>query len=137
MKNILIIIIALFCTANAYADCSDSGLWVFPSGQTIKQNPIFVLDGYDRSQEVVLGINKRHYLYLKSGTKKIKLLVLEICVGDFYLTQAILKPETELEVGLEYTMSIESIGGSPEYESISKDIHFGKWFWDFQVRLNK
>ena len=37
------------------------------------------------------------------------------------MTQAILKPETELEVGLEYTMSIESIGGSPEYESISKD----------------
>lgn len=117
MKQILTIIIGLLCSATVYADCAGTGLWVFPSGQTIKQNSIFVLDGYAESQNVILGLNKKHNIYLKSGNKKIKLLVTEICVGQFYLTQAVLKPETELEAGLEYTMHIDSL---PEYESFNK-----------------
>ena len=99
------------------ASCSGEGLWVFPSGQTIMQNSIFILDGYAESQNVVLGLNKQHNIYLKSGRKKIKLLVTEICVGQFYLTQAVLKPETELEAGLEYTLCIDSL---PEYEMLNK-----------------
>jgi len=117
MKQLLIIIIGLFSTATVYADCAGTGLWVFPSGPTVKQNSIFVLDGYAESQNVILGLNKKHNIYLKSGNKKIKLLVTEICVGQFYLTQAVLKPETELEAGLEYTMYIDSL---PEYESFNK-----------------
>ena len=117
MKQILTILIGLFWTVSVYADCAGTGLWVFPSGQTIKQNSIFILDGYAESQHVILGLNKKHNIYLKSGNKKIKLLVTEICVGQFYLTQAVLKPETELEAGLEYTMYIDSL---PEYESFNK-----------------
>jgi hypothetical protein len=117
MKQLLTLILGLFCTATVYADCAGTGLWIFPSGQTIKQNSIFVLDGYAESQNVILSLNKKHNIYLKSGNKKIKLLVTEICVGQFYLTQAVLKPETELEAGLEYTMYIDSL---PEYESFNK-----------------
>ena len=117
MKQLLTILIGLFWTVSVYADCAGTGLWVFPSGQTIKQNSIFVLDGYAESQHVILGLNKKHNIYLKSGNKKIKLLVTEICVGQFYLTQAVLKPETELEAGLEYTIYIDSL---PEYESFNK-----------------
>jgi len=117
MKQILTIIIGLLCSLSVYADCAGTGLSIFPSGQSIKQNSIFVLDGYAESQNVILGLNKKHNIYLKSGYKKIKLLVTEICVGQFYLTQAVLKPETELEAGLEYTMFIDSL---PEYESFNK-----------------
>lgn len=116
MKQLLAILIGLFCTATVYADCAGTGLWVFPSGPTIKKNSIFILDGYAESQNVILGLNKKHNIYLKSGNKKIKLLVTEICVGHFYLTQAVLKPETELEVGLVYTMYIDNL---PEYESFN------------------
>ena len=66
---------------------------------------------------MILGLNKKHNIYLKSGNKKINLLVTEICVGQFYLTQAVLKPETELEAGLEYTMFIDDL---PKYESFRK-----------------
>lgn len=117
MKQLLTIIIGLFCSTTVYAECAGSGLWIFPNGQTIKQNSIFILDGYSESQNVILGLNKKHNIYLKSGNRKIKLLVTEICVGQFYLTQAVLKPETELEAGLEYTMHIDSL---PEYESFNK-----------------
>ena len=117
MRQLLTIIIGLFCTVTAYADCAGTGLWVFPNGKTIKQNSIFVLNGYAESQNLILGLNKKYNVYLKSGNKKIKLLVTEICVGQFYLTQAILKPAAELEAGLEYTMYIDSL---PQYESFNK-----------------
>lgn len=117
MKQLLIIIIGLFFTTTVYADCAGTDLWMFPSGQQIKQNSIFVLNGYAKSQDVILGLNKKHNIYLKSGNKKIKLLVTEICVGQFYLTQALLKPETKLEAGLEYTITIDSL---PEGESLKR-----------------
>lgn len=117
MKRLLTLIIGLFCTALVYAECTYGGLWVFPSGQAIKQNSIFVLNGYSLSQQVILDLNKKHNIYLKSGNKKIKLIVTEICVGEFDLTQAILKPETELEAELEYTMQIDNL---PQYESFER-----------------
>lgn len=123
MKQLLTIIIGLFCTATVYADCAGSGLSVFPSGQTIKQNSIFVIDGYAESQYVILGLNKKHDIYLKSGNKKIKLLVTEICVGQFYLTQAILKPETGLEAGLEYTMYIDNLPNDEHFGNNNSTTH--------------
>lgn len=117
MKQLLTLLIGLFWTATVYADCAGSGLSVFPNGKSINQNSIFVLTGYAESQHVILGLNTKHAIYLKSGNKKIKLLVTEVCVGQFYLTQAVLKPETALEPGLEYTMCIDSL---PEYERFEK-----------------
>jgi hypothetical protein len=117
MKKICALIIGLLLTGAVYGDCSGSGLSVFPNGQTICQNSIFVLDGYAESQEVILALNKKHPVYLMSGNKKVNLHVLEICVGDYRLTQAVLRPETELEAGLQYTMYIDSL---PEYEKFTR-----------------
>ena len=117
MKQLLTFIIGLFCTANVYADCAGNGLWVFPRGNNIKQNTIFVIDGFAESQKIILQLNKKHNIYLKNGQKKIKLLTTETYVGQFFITQAVLKPETELEVGLEYTMHIDNL---PEFENFNK-----------------
>jgi hypothetical protein len=117
MKPLLTLFLGLFWIATVHADCDGVGLWIFPSGQTIKQNSMFVLTGYAESQHVILGLNKKHSIYLKSGKKKIKLLVTEVCVGQFYVTQAVLKPESTLEAGLEYTMYIDRL---PEYDRFEK-----------------
>jgi hypothetical protein len=116
-KGLLPFITVLFYSVSAYADCAGNALSIFPSGSTIKQNSIFVLEGYEHSQKVILGLNKEYPVYLKSGNQKIKLIITELNVGQFRLTQAVLKPETELEVGLEYRMYIDHL---PEYESFNK-----------------
>jgi hypothetical protein len=85
-------------------------------GQEIKQNSIFIIEGYSQSQNIILGLNKKHNIYLKSGSRKIKLLVTKILVGQFSLTQALLKPEFVLQAGLEYTMYIDNM---PEYETLT------------------
>lgn len=117
MRYLLSLFIPLLMAVSAHADCAGTGLSVFPYGRNISQNSIFIIDGYAESQHVVLDLNTRHAVYLKSGNKKIKLLVTEICVGDFFLTQALLKPETELESGLQYTLCIDDL---PEYESLGR-----------------
>jgi hypothetical protein len=117
MKTLLTLILGLFCTISVFADCAGAGLWMFPNNKTINQNSIFVLTGYAESQHVIVALNTKHPVYLKSGRQKIKLQVSEICIGQFYLTQAILKPETPLEAGLEYILCIDNL---PEYEHIDQ-----------------
>lgn len=115
--RLLPFITALFYSFSANAICAENGLRIFPSGATIKQNSILVIDGYAQSQKVILGLNKAYPVYLKSGKQKIKLIITQINLGQFRLTQAVLKPEKELEAGLEYTMYIDHL---PEYESFNK-----------------
>ena len=117
MKQLLTLLIGIFLTASIYADCSASGLSVFPNGDEVKPNSIFVLNGYSLSQNIILKLNNGHDIYLESSTLKVRLLVTEICIGQYNLIQAILKPEIELEVGLEYTMHIDSL---PEDEIFYK-----------------
>ncbi|WP_133159315.1 hypothetical protein [Solitalea longa] len=69
MRQLLTFIIGLFCSFTAYADCAVSGLYAFPGGSTIKQNSIFVPNGYAESQNVILSLNKKHNIYLKGGNK--------------------------------------------------------------------
>ena len=115
MRQLITIIIGFFWTVSAYADCRSEGIYVFPSGQTIRQNSILILEGYASSQKVILDLNKKFHIYLKSGNKKVNLIVKEIRVGQFQLTQAVLTLETQLEAGIEYELFIDSL---PKTESL-------------------
>ena len=117
MRQLLLILIGFFWIVPAYADCSGEGLYVFPSGQTIKQNSIFVLEGYARSQNIILELNNKYPIYLKSGDKRVNLFVKEIRVGQFQLTQAILILERQLDAGFEYELFIDSL---PKTESLTR-----------------
>lgn len=109
MKSFLTLLALLFISSGIKADCASSGLLVIPASSSVCQNPVFMIEGYGTSETIINNLNIKHPVYLQSGTNKIKLLVLEICVGDLYLTQAILKPEKELDAGLIYTLHIDSL----------------------------
>lgn len=118
MKTILTIIISALSIANLYAMCASNGLYAFPSGKTIRQNSIIIIDGYATSQDVVKELNKKFPVYLVSGKHKINLTVKEILIGQFRLTQAVLIPETSLTAGLDYTLVIDRL---------PKDESFDRW----------
>jgi hypothetical protein len=126
MKTILIIFIAIISSTNIHAECASNSLSAFPSGKTIRQNSIIVVDGYGASQNVVKGLNKKYPVYLVNGKHKIKLTVKEILIGQFSLTQAVLIPENNLTVGLDYTLVIEKL---PEYESLDR--------WNSELKKNE
>ncbi len=115
LKHLAFVVATLLSVTNAFADCTSSGLSVWPSLGAIKKNSVFVLDGYASSMDVIYGLNSRFPIYLKAGNTKIKLNVKETCTGQFYLAQAILVPASKLEAGKEYELCIDNL---PQYQSV-------------------
>jgi hypothetical protein len=93
------------------ADCAGGGMYFWPYGGVVRQNTIFMVEGYARDQDWVLALNTSYPVYLKSGDEVVKLTVKETCVGQYDLTQAILIPESKLTAGKEYEMIIDNIPG--------------------------
>jgi hypothetical protein len=124
MKTIFSFLTLLLCSSNIFADCAMSGIFVFPKGNTVRQNPIFVLDGYGFSEHTIEGLNKDYPVYLQSGDIKIPLIVKELHKGQFELTQAILVPTDTLAVGLEYTLHIDNM---PPYDNLNRHSNGGTW----------
>ncbi len=114
MKTIFSLLCGLLYTVNTFADCKMSGLFVFPKEQTIRQNPVFVLDGFGFSEHTIEGLNKEYPVYLQCGDIKIPLIVRKMHKGQFELTQAVLVPADTLKAGLEYSLRID---GMPAYEN--------------------
>ena len=109
MKNILVVIYFLLLSIQGIAKCGSQNLSFWPNGKHINQNSIFVIEGYGLSQSIILELGKKNKVFLQSGDQKIKLNIQEIHVGQFHLTQAILKPEIILTSGHEYELIIENL----------------------------
>ncbi|WP_430406956.1 hypothetical protein [Fluviicola sp.] len=99
---------------NGLADCAGTGLNLLPSQKEIKKTSLFLLEGYAESQHVITDLNTKYPIYLKSGNERIPLEVIETHVGQFYLTQVLLKPKEPLTPGKEYQVVIENL---PDYEN--------------------
>jgi len=117
MKHSFILFAFLILAAIAKADCSGSGIGVWPYTSNLKANPVIVIEFYGSSQQIVSGLNNKYSIYLKSGKEKISLLIIEVCKGQFRLIQVIVKPATELKAGKEYQLMIDNL---PGYEGIHK-----------------
>jgi hypothetical protein len=112
-KYILNILLGLFLTFKSFAECSSSGINVFPRTKTIYSNPIFIIEGYFSSQSVIRNLNKTNSIYLTSGKDTIRLFVTKRLESHFRLTQSILKPSSNLILGKYYKLNIDNLN---EYE---------------------
>lgn len=117
LKNILFLLALIVGWNELKADCSSNYLSVFPTSDTVAKNSLFLLEGYGMSQKVINGLNKEYQVYLFANGKRINLLVKETLVGEFLLTQALLRPEFPLETGVTYTLTIDNL---PAHEKLAK-----------------
>lgn len=124
-KFVILLLISLF-SEQLSASCAAASLTVYPKTETLKQNSFIILEGYGESQKVTTGLNKKYPIYLQCGNKKIYLIAKEVHVGLFRVTQAILVPIKPLEVGLEYTLHIDSLD---KYEHLD--------YWDYKSQTTK
>lgn len=115
MKKLSILFFVFFYSISLFADCTFSGIWVFPKGDEISKNSIIMIEGYAASQQVINNLDGKYPAYLQSENHIVRLKVETILEGGFRLTQAILKPQEPLRVGEEYWLKIDSLN-----ESISK-----------------
>lgn len=122
MKKLILLLIILTFNFSAKAECSFSGINVWPTQQNIAPNSIFVIEGYAQSQELIMQLNKKNKIYLTGNSERVAIKVLRILKGQFGLTQAILKPERELQTGKTYELQIDGLG---EFEK--QDYTVAKW----------
>lgn len=122
MKQLLALFTLFLATTNLFADCHNSGIYVWPTGETIKQNSVFVVIGYASSQEIIRQINQKNQAYLVSGKEKIKLIAKDFYAGEFRLTQVVLQPEKPLTEGTTVQLVIEE----SSKEKIHKINHYDK-----------
>ncbi len=111
LKKIKWILLLTFIvlSKHSWCDCTNFGLEAYPSKCNITSNSIFMIEGYGFGQEIIHSLNHKYPVYLLSSKSKVRLLVQEICVSRYDLTQAILKPETPLLFGEDYTLKIDSV----------------------------
>lgn len=109
MKKLFILfVLLLFMTFyESFADCGDPAvIRVWPKTSEIRANSILIVEG---NLDLIYGLNNKYKIYLKSGTSKVDLQVLQIIKGRYSLTQALLKPNRKLVKGEKYTLVIDSL----------------------------
>jgi hypothetical protein len=105
--------------------CGRERISVLPESRKISLNSIIVVEGYADSQEIINELGRNYPIYLKHGKHKIKLLVKEILKGQFNLNQAILVPESNLQLKKKYRLFIENL---PKGEELKRwNIDLGKF----------
>ncbi|WP_395076265.1 hypothetical protein [Flavobacterium sp.] len=102
MKKLILFVILNFGINTAFADCSSNGMQFLPSSRNISKNSLFLIQGYYYSQQTILSFEKRNVYLESENGKKINLKLIEILKGQMSLTQAIFKPESELEPNTKY-----------------------------------
>lgn len=106
---------------SAWADCSSWGWSVFPApGSTVPSNARFVVQAFDEAQPVLASIVTRHPRLVTQDGASFPLKVLEINVGEFRLTQAVLQAKGALTEGTRYTLRFDQPEG-PERFALSRD----------------
>lgn len=81
------------------------GFNIYPKTNSITSNPIFIIEGYSASQEVIANLNIRHKIYLWSF-KEIVPLTVEKSLSS---GQVILKPIQLLKLGETYELRIDNL----------------------------
>lgn len=110
MKAVALFFILILAAHVAGAKCYTSGIQCWPKSKTVKQNAVFVVEGYANSQGIIKGLGASYVAFLQSKTQRVPLVVAEILVGQFDVTQAVLKSSRALEVGEQYELIIEGKG---------------------------
>lgn len=131
MKVYYLTCVLLLFASIARADCAGNGITCWPQSATLNKDPLIIVTFYGNSQRVADSLNNKYPVYLLDDTCKIKLVVTEICKGEFEVTQVLFKPAEELIEGHAYQLFIDSmhdhISAIPRYNAATKKMEAAKW----------
>lgn len=113
--------IFLFIGFRSSADCGGHRLFALPANGKIKPTTVFIVEGYSLSQAVIKGLNTQFPVYLQSEDEKVPLLIVETHIGQYSVTQALLKPEKSLLPGKNYRLIIDNLPEGEVFGSYNTD----------------
>ncbi len=109
MKKLILILLLLLEVDLTFGICAYEGFEYYPKTKEISLNPMFIIQGYDYSQKVILSFKNQKVYLLSENGEEVVLNLQEILKGDYYLTQAIFKPAKELKSNTKYYLKYESL----------------------------
>jgi len=109
MYRIGLVVLFILFSSSLYADCDDSGLWVYPANKKLAPNSYILLTGFSSSQKIIESLNSKYPVYLEADDHRVNLNIVEKNKGMFELTQALLHPTRELVAGKTYYLKIDSL----------------------------
>ena len=113
LRLVLTLLLAAF-SQFVWAECGADGFAIWPTAGTIPPNSVFVVEGYMNAEPVVAGLGGTYPVYLQSGRERVPLAVVKVYKGQFYLTQAVVKPLQPLLPGRTYTLHIDKLDAYQE-----------------------
>lgn len=102
----------LVAIINCYADCTFSGIWVWPKSDSINANGVVIIDGYATDREHVKNITHKYPAFLQSNSHKVPLLLMDFNEGGVLINQVVLKPSELLIAGDAYQLVIDGLDAS-------------------------
>jgi hypothetical protein len=102
MKKYLIILLFFLSLQSIFAKCANGGFQFYPEQKEISMNSMFIIQGYGTSQKLIIEFEKTKLFLISKNGELIELKLQELLKGERGLTQAIFKPEKELEPNTKY-----------------------------------
>ncbi len=124
MKKVLIILLFFLSVKSTYAKCKGGGFQFYPEQKEISMNSIFIIQGFAKSQKQIVEFNETKVYLVSENGELIELILQKILKGQKDLTQAIFKPEKELNPNTIYYL---------KHPDKSID-YFTKWNSDLKKR---
>ncbi|TGD82699.1 hypothetical protein [Hymenobacter wooponensis] len=138
MKFALVFLLALCIAHLAPAKCSTNGLSFWPASKSIKSNSVLMIEGYANSQRIIQGLGTSYEAFFQLGSQRLPLQVKEILVGQYGLTQGILKLNAHVKVGEQYELIIRGKGAETG-NAMESPTRFGrdKVFYTIEAGLDQ
>lgn len=110
MKRVFLLIISLFTyeVSNAYCDILGE-INIYPTKTDIRDNNLFIIESSGYSQRIIDSLNISYPIYLESEDHKVNLIVKEKNEGIAGISQIILYPSENLQIGKQYILRIENL----------------------------
>ncbi len=96
----------LFLPSTAYSSCATNGIWTWPQ-DSLATNGEIIITGYAMDQDLIRDFQFQNPR-LVSDNHEAQLIVKNIYVSAFNLTQAVLAPMESLKSGQAYRLEIDS-----------------------------
>lgn len=126
MKNIVAFLFLFIGVGSVQADCAMSGMDFFPRQKEISLNPMFIVQGYSRSQKTIESFGSRK-AYLKDAEGQItELQLVEVLKGRRGVSQALFKVSGTLLPDRRYTLHFEGETEAEAAEMQRNDPSTGK-----------
>ncbi len=106
----------LFSLNNYFVDCAFGGFNAYPSQQFIQQKSKIIVEGYFFYSQVIDSIDIKYPIYLSSDKGNVDLKIIDYNKGMYHISQVILEPVHELELGVKYTLQIDNLPSNIKIE---------------------